>query len=174
MPTGRLFRLCRRGPNSVGLRKTHKYPRINDLRHSPDTQRAFFNGFSAVFQQYSWELHTRLAPAAPGPVHNRASTRARTTTACRTVAVAAPSRRAASLMLTLSVRGGVASSSSALRHHNWSEFGFTPTQNYSYRSGAHHPGVGTIVILLSSAAPAVARRTPAKTALSECRDILPV
>src|ERR1035438_1075047 len=50
VPTGRLFRLCRRGPNSVGLRKTHKYPRINDLRHSPDTQRAFFNGFSAVFQ----------------------------------------------------------------------------------------------------------------------------
>jgi hypothetical protein len=34
-----------------------------------------------------------------------------------------------------------------------SEFGFTPTQNYSYRSGAHHPGVGTIVSLLSSAGP---------------------
>jgi hypothetical protein len=46
------------------------------------------------------------------------------------------------------------------RMRRWGEFefGFTPTQNYGYRSGAHHPGVGTIVILLSSAAPAVARQ----------------
>jgi hypothetical protein len=32
-------------------------------------------------------------------------------------------------------------------------------QNYSYRSGAHHPGVGTIVILLSSAGPPLLQRS---------------
>ncbi|MGA3078842.1 MAG: hypothetical protein ABSG56_34810, partial [Bryobacteraceae bacterium] len=60
---------------------------------------------------------------------------------------------------------------------NGSEFGFTPTQNYSYRSGAHHPGIGTIVILLSSAGPPLLQRHvfaggPTSAIFSENRKIL--
>jgi len=58
------FDFADRAPDSVVLRYTHKYLKINDLSRSPDAQRAFFIGF---FKQYSRRIGHSRAPSAVVP-----------------------------------------------------------------------------------------------------------
>src|ERR1035438_3108270 len=47
--------------------KCNKCPKINDLRHYCDSQQAFFNGFSTVFQAFGlldWRLPPRFCESA--------------------------------------------------------------------------------------------------------------